>query len=120
MPAPAYLPSNTSEELFPATFGTEAITLAPFDATLTAQAFEPFAFTVEVASQFAASGLAPPFELLVAAPSGRVTVQELEEVPIALVVIPQEGGEHRVTLREIAHNRWWGGADLTVTGETDR
>jgi hypothetical protein len=37
--------------------------------------------------------------------------------PQSFVVTPQEGGEHRIVLREAAHNRWWGKLAVTVAGD---
>lgn len=118
MPAPTRLPSNVAEELFPDTFGGEALDLVPLDATATAKAFEPYALTVALRARapYAAAGLIPPLELIIAAPSGRHERRELTEVPLAVVITPTEGGMHRVTLREVAHNRWWGGTSIDVDG----
>ncbi len=38
--------------------------------------------------------------------------------PSSFVVTPQEGGAHRIILREAAHNRWWGKLAVTVAGDT--
>lgn len=38
-------------------------------------------------------------------------------LPVALIVSPREGGPHLVTLREVAHNRWFGTLSLDVEGE---
>lgn len=120
MPAPATVPSNTAEELWPDTFGAEALDIAPFDVTARARAFEPYPLVVTLrpTKPFTIAGLVPPLELIVAAPSGRHERTELVEVPIALVVIPSEGGTHRITVREIAHNRWYGTTEIDVDGET--
>lgn len=37
--------------------------------------------------------------------------------PSSVVITPQEGGEHRIILREAAHNRWWGKLAVTVAGD---
>ena len=111
------LPSNASDELFGDLFGAEVLVLAPFDASAQARAFEPFPLTVTLPATYQANGLAPPFELVVASPSGRHDVQELAALPLAVLLHAQEGGTHRVTLRELAHNRWWGSTTIDVDGD---
>lgn len=37
--------------------------------------------------------------------------------PASIVVTPQEGGAHRLILREAAHNKWWGKLAVTVAGD---
>lgn len=119
MPAPAPVASNTAEELWPDTFGAEALDIDPLDITARARAFEPYPLTVTLrqTKPFVTAGLVPPLELVVAAPSGRHERTELVEIPIALVVIFNEGGTHRITVREIAHNRWYGTTEVDVVGE---
>lgn len=36
--------------------------------------------------------------------------------PLSIVLTPREGGAHLVTLREVAHNRWWGSLHFDVEG----
>ena len=117
MPAPATVPTNAADEMFGDSFRAEAIVLAPFDVDAKARAFEPYPLTVALSASYQGNGLAPPFELIVAAPSGRHEVTELSELPIAILLRAQEGGTHRVTLREVAHNRWWGSTTITVDGD---
>lgn len=38
--------------------------------------------------------------------------------PSSIVITPQEGGEHRLILREAAHNKWWGKLAVTVAGDS--
>jgi len=111
------LPTNASDELFGDLFGAEVIVLAPLDASAQARAFEPFPLTVALAATYQASGLSPPFELVVASPSGRHDAQELVALPLAVLLHAQEGGAHRVTVRELAHNRWWGSTTIDVNGD---
>ena len=119
MASPVLQPSNVADELFPDTFGSEGIMLTPLEPGAVARAFEPIALGVSVksTSPYVESGLVPPLEQVVTTPSGRIVASELTEVPIALVVTPEEPGAHRVTLREIAHNRWWGAATFDAAGE---
>lgn len=37
--------------------------------------------------------------------------------PTAIIFRPSEGGAHHVTMREAAHNRWWGSIVIDVAGE---
>jgi len=37
--------------------------------------------------------------------------------PTSIVFTPREGGPHSVTLREAAHNRWFGSLHLDVVGD---
>ena len=120
MPPPETLPATGAEEMFPDTFQAEVIDIAPLDVTATARAFEAYPFTVAVKTSpktYVDAGLVPPLELILASPSGAHYAQELAEVPIAVAVTPTEAGRHRVTVREIAHNRWWGGLTFDVDGE---
>jgi len=120
MPAPSLQPATGAEEMFPDDFAAEAIDIAPLDVTQVPRAFEAYPLTVAVRTSpksVVDAGLVPPFELVLAGPSGQHTTRELAEVPIAVAVTPLEAGRHRVTVREIAHNRWWGGLDFTVEGE---
>lgn len=120
MPPPETLPATGAEELFPDSFAAEAIDIAPLDVTLRPRAFEAYPFTVAVKTSprsYVDAGLVPPLELILAGPSGQHVARELADVPIAVAVTPFEAGRHRVTVREIAHNRWWGGADFDADGE---
>jgi len=38
--------------------------------------------------------------------------------PKSIVITPQEGGAHRLLLREAAHNRWWGKLAVNVAGDS--
>lgn len=120
MPSPAIVPSNTAQELFPDSFGAKVINLIPFDPTQRARAFDPYPLTLSVRSPHDVVGLIPPLEVIVASPSGLHERQELTEIPIAISVIPSEGGRHRVTVREVAHNRWYGATVIDAEGERTR
>ena len=122
MPAPSTLPSNTPQELWPDTFAAEALDIYPLDYTQHPRAFDPFPLVVKLrqTKPFIVSGLIPPVEVVIAAPSGEHQRTELVEVPVALVIIFGGGGTYRITVREIAHNRWFGTTEITVEGETPR
>lgn len=110
-------PPNAAAEIFDDDFGAEALDLVPLDPTGIPRAFDPVVFTVAVRSTYTDRGLVPPLEFVIASPSGRHEAREIAELPIALVHTPTEGGEHRYTLREVAHNRWWGSTSVDVRGE---
>lgn len=111
------LPPTAAVEIFDDDFQAETFDLVRLDATAQPSAFEPVVFSLEMRSQYIDRGLVPPFELVIAAPSGRHERREIAEVPIALVHIPDEAGEYRYTLREQAHNRWWGTTTISVKGQ---
>jgi hypothetical protein len=114
------VPSNPADEIFPDTFQAEAFDLVPFDALVVRRAFEPVVLSVAMRSAYVDDGLVPPLEMILAAPSGRHEARELSELPLAVVFTPDEGGVYRVTLREMAHNQWWGSTTVTVEGEAVR
>jgi len=41
----------------------------------------------------------------------------LRTAPASIIFTAREGGPHVATLREVAHNRWWGSLRLDVEGE---
>lgn len=41
----------------------------------------------------------------------------LRSAPRNIIFTPREGGRHMVSLREIAHNKWWGSLIFDVAGE---
>lgn len=114
------LPPTAADEIFPDTFRAAAFDLIPLDATGVLRAFEPVVLSVAVRAAYLEAGLVPPLELIVAAPSGQHDVRELPDVPLAVIVTPTEGGPHRVTLREVAHNQWYGQATVTIEGDPAR
>jgi hypothetical protein len=64
-------------------------------------------------------GVMLPLVLEVQGPSAQSYVRReyTKAAPSAIIFTPQEGGPFVVTLREVAHNRWWGSLNLTVEGE---
>lgn len=111
------LPPTAAVEIFDDDFQAEALDLIPLDATEAPRAFEPVVFSIAVRSQYIDRGLVPPLELVIAAPSGRHERRMIADLPIAIVHHPDEAGEYRYTLREEAHNRWWGSTTITVKGQ---
>lgn len=65
------------------------------------------------------AGLVLPLILEVQGPSA-ASYERTEyhhAVPGQIVFVPREGGRHLVTLREAAHNRWFGSLRVDVAGE---
>jgi len=63
-------------------------------------------------------GVSPPLILEVQGPSAQSYVRRVFHTPPdSIVFIPQEGGTHQVTLREAAHNYWYGALRISVAGE---
>jgi hypothetical protein len=117
VPPPTQAPANAADELFPDNFRANALDLKPVDALGTPRAFEPVAYEVVLRSAYLDAGLVPPLELIVAAPNGVHEARELAELPLAVVYTPLGGGRHTLTLRELAHNQWWGQVFVDVEGE---
>jgi hypothetical protein len=65
-------------------------------------------------------GLALPlvFEVQGPSPSSYQQRYFLKHLPTQIIFTPREGGRHNVTLREVAHNRFWGSLAVQVAGET--
>lgn len=110
-------PPTAAAEIFDDDFRVEAFDLIPLDATTMPHAFEPIVLSIAVRSTYLERGLVAPLDFVIASPSGRHERREIAELPIALVHTPVEGGAHRYTLREQAHNGWWGAIALNVRGE---
>jgi len=106
------------EELTPRTMREDRIDLS-LDASVTVQrAFSSLLVNVSYA-RCAPEGVILPLILEVQGPSAE-SYQRREfyrHAPQSLVFTPVEGGPHLVTLREAAHNRWWGRLRLTIEGE---
>ncbi len=83
-----------------------------------ARAFQPVLLDVDYAST-KPEGVVLPLLLEVQGPSPASYQRRefLHAAPDSLVFEPREGGTHLVTLREVAHNRWWGSLRVEVEGE---
>jgi hypothetical protein len=57
------------------------------------------------------------FEVQGPSPSSYQRREFVHSPPDSLVFKPIEGGVHTVTLREVAHNRWFGSLRVTVEGD---
>ena len=49
-------------------------------------------------------------------PSSYTRREYTRGAPESIIVTPKEGGRHIVTVREVAHNKWWGGLQFEAEG----
>lgn len=65
------------------------------------------------------AGLSLPLVFEVQGPAASSYQQRyfLKHLPTQIIFTPREGGRHNVTLREVAHNRFWGSLAVQVAGE---
>lgn len=94
--------------------------------TLDASSVRPVAFgsvLIQVSySRATPGGVVMPLILEIEGPSAGSAVRRVysRAAPASIVWRPVEGGVHMVTLREAAHNRWWGKLRVEVAGESIR
>lgn len=83
-----------------------------------ARAFQSFVLDVDY-SRALPEGIALPLLLEIQGPSPQSYQRRefLRVAPQSIVFTPREGGMHLVTLREVAHNRWFGTIRIDVQGE---
>lgn len=63
-------------------------------------------------------GLIPPLVMELQGPSASSYLRKVfRSPPLSLVVTPREGGDFRVVLRELGHNKWWGSVGFSAKGE---
>lgn len=110
------LPPNAIEEIFPDSFRAQAFDLTLTDPLAVPRLFEPVPLAVSLRTSYVDAGLVPPLALVIASPRGVHEARELDEVPLAVVFYPDSGGRWLITLREVAHNQWWGQAAVAVPG----
>ncbi len=106
------------EELSPSYIREQRIDLTLNRATPTPQAFAPVLVDM-IYARCAPEGVVLPMLLEVQGPSPASYQRRVftHAPPNSLVFTPREGGRHLVTLREVAHNRWFGSLRLDVGGE---
>lgn len=105
------------DEISPPYVGEDRLALAVDDNQVGIEALKSILVNVDY-SACAPEGAMCPLVLEVHGPSERVVYREyLREPPTSIVFTPHEGGAHRVLLRELAHNHWWGRLELDVEGE---
>lgn len=106
------------DELSPRYVGEDRISLT-LDSTDTPQAGRALLLNVDYSATMP-EGVVLPLILTIVPPSED---QEPEvrvfrrRAPTSIPITPREGGVHLVSLREAAHNRWWGRLRVTVSGE---
>lgn len=83
-----------------------------------ARAFQPLLISVS-SDRALPEGIMLPVLLEIQGPSaGSYQRREFTRtMPATFIFTPREGGPHQVTLREVAHNLWWGSLTLDVEGE---
>lgn len=83
----------------------------------TIRAFAQMRIGVDYSACFP-EGTMLPLEMIVQGPSQQSYVRRVysRARPTALLVTPKEGGSHLVTLREFAHNKYWGSLVVNVDG----
>lgn len=107
------------DEIAPGYIGEDRIDLSLDPSIATASAFVPVLVNVDYARCRPESVMLPLiFEAQGPSPESYVRRVFSRLPPSSLVFTPREGGPHLVTLREVAHNRWWGRLRLTVEGES--
>lgn len=104
------------EELSPMTVGSERLALSPADPLTPPRAFAAFDIAVDY-SLCDPEGVVLPLEMVVTSPSRTRRSLYRLTAPAQLTVLPDEGGRWLVTLREVAHNQWWGRLSFDVEGD---
>jgi hypothetical protein len=107
------------EELSPMTVGSERIALTPADPSSQPRAFSSYEIAVDL-SLCEPEQVVLPLEMIVTSPTRTKRTTFRRVVPSELSVLPDEGGRWIVTLREVAHNQWWGRHVFDVAGDDIR
>lgn len=102
------------EELAESRVRSRKIKLAPAQ-QVQIQANRSFVLSVDY-SDTAPEGISLPLILEVTGPGTYRRRDFLLVAPQSIVITPQEGGDHMVTLREFAHNKWFGSYGFTAEG----
>ncbi len=107
------------DEIAPAYIGEDRIDLSLDPSIVTPSAFVPVLVNVSYA-RCAPEGVLLPLVFEAQGPSPESFVRRVfrRAAPNSVLFTPREGGPHLVTVREVAHNRWWGRLRLSVEGET--
>ena len=104
------------DELSPLYVGAERIAVRPSDPDAVPRAFQVFTMTVDY-GLCAPEGVMLPLEVLVTSPSRTTQTLHRYVAPAELAIVPDEGGRWLVTIREVAHNQWWGRLAIEVEGD---
>jgi hypothetical protein len=106
------------EELSPRTLREDKLDLQLDPSVITPRAFSSVLVNVSY-ERTLPEGVCLPLIFEAQGPSAGSYVKRIftRHVPSSVVFTPAEGGPHLVTVREAAHNYWWGKLNLTVEGE---
>lgn len=109
--------STSLDEICPRYIGEDRLVLQ-LQTIGAVRAFEQVAIAVDY-SATAPEGVVLPLELLIQGPSPQSYVYRVfrRSKPTTLIFTPREGGSHLITLREFAHNKWWGRLVVSVDGQ---
>jgi hypothetical protein len=115
----------TVDDICPSYVGAKRIKLLRAS-TETARAFTAIDLDVSIDATadtdgvLARVGLVLPLELTVTSPSAENFYRHVYRrfLPTSVTFVPHEGGRHRVVLREVFHNRFFGAIDIDIAGET--
>jgi hypothetical protein len=107
----------TPAEISPAVIGEERIRLTVSATQGPIVADAAVSLDVDYA-QALPQGVTLPLELIIQGPTldGYQRRAFRRSAPSSIVVVPRESGQHQITLREAAHNRWWGALQFYVEG----
>jgi len=107
------------EDVCPSYVGARLIDLQLVKALETPLARLPVLIRIATLEEASTIGLMLPLELRVTAPSPSGFIRHVftRIVPTQFAITPREGGNHLVSLRELAHNRWCGSLVIAVRGD---
>jgi hypothetical protein len=110
--------SSILEELSPSYVGAKAISLSLVDPLTPLRAFSTIRIAVDY-SDCLPSGIVLPLVLLVVGPSSTSFRRDVfhRVSPSEVAFRPVEGGVFGVTLKELAHNHFWGHLSLEIDGD---
>jgi hypothetical protein len=115
----------TLDEIAPTYVATRRLRLTLSDPQATPRAFDSVDIDVSIDTAAdadgvaRAGGLSPPIVVTVKAPSAAHFERHVfyRTAPAQISFTPREGGEHLVSVRELAHNRFFGSLVVSVAGE---
>jgi len=109
--------STSLDEICPRCIGEDRLVLQ-LQTMGVVRAFTQTAISVDY-SATAPEGVVLPLELLIQGPSPQSYARRvfMRSRPTTLIFTPREGGSHLITLREFAHNKWWGRLVVDVEGQ---
>lgn len=106
------------DELSPRYIREKRLDISLDQSLVKAKAFSALVLNVSYARTLPEGIMLPLiFEVQGPSPQSYQRREYLRTAPSSIIWTPREGGPHLVTLREAAHNRWWGSLSLDVEGE---